>query len=483
MLAPLRAHVQALIADLAALASCEFDFEPQTPASGESAELHARLVHTLSNLGEALRQAAGLAAAAHELAEGVAAAGHRVAEGQQDLGGRLQAARRHLAMQAPGAAENVARAGRAAALAAEAADRNDDARAVLADLVDAIDTVAGCTRQVDSLVTTLGATSEDTHRLALEGTAQAARTGATSTFEPGADAMHAAATRTGQASAGFQELLRASSDMLARAQALAGTASRKVQAAGGACRDVQALIGEVAHAANTRYRGLIDATVLLDGLESVSRANGERVARLHDDVAALARRSAFVHEALQVFRLNPEPLGSRRHRLACELAAGAATAVEQAFEQAIRSGYVTLEDVFDERYVAVPGTEPPQYHTRFDALADDLLPPIQDRLLHQHSFLKYAGVVDRNGYLPTINAGEVLSWLDESEVRLTDDDDAGNPAKRIFADRVGQACGSHTGPFLLQTYRRGDGALMFDLSVPIRIGGRHWGGFRIGYRA
>ncbi len=41
---------------------------------------------------------------------------------------------------------------------------------------------------------------------------------------------------------------------------------------------------------------------------------------------------------------------------------------------------------------------------------------------------------------------------------------------------------SSTAPFLLQTYKRDTGEIMHDMSVPIRVKGRHWGGFRIGYR-
>jgi len=35
---------------------------------------------------------------------------------------------------------------------------------------------------------------------------------------------------------------------------------------------------------------------------------------------------------------------------------------------------------------------------------------------------------------------------------------------------------------LLQTYTRDTGELMHDLSVPIQVQGRHWGGLRLGYR-
>jgi methyl-accepting chemotaxis protein len=38
-------------------------------------------------------------------------------------------------------------------------------------------------------------------------------------------------------------------------------------------------------------------------------------------------------------------------------------------------------------------------------------------------------------------------------------------------------------PFLIQTYRRDTGEIMHDISAPVYVNGRHWGGFRIGYRA
>ena len=58
-----------------------------------------------------------------------------------------------------------------------------------------------------------------------------------------------------------------------------------------------------------------------------------------------------------------------------------------------------------------------------------------------------------------------------------------NRTKRIFSDRTGARCGSNTKPFLLQTYKRDTGEVMHDLSVPIHVDGKHWGGFRIGYRS
>jgi methyl-accepting chemotaxis protein len=55
-------------------------------------------------------------------------------------------------------------------------------------------------------------------------------------------------------------------------------------------------------------------------------------------------------------------------------------------------------------------------------------------------------------------------------------------SKRMFNDRTGLRCGSHQQQLLLQTYTRDTGELMHDLSVPIIVQGRHWGGLRLGYR-
>jgi len=55
-------------------------------------------------------------------------------------------------------------------------------------------------------------------------------------------------------------------------------------------------------------------------------------------------------------------------------------------------------------------------------------------------------------------------------------------SKRLFNDRTGIRCGSHRQALLLQTYMRDTGELMHDLSVPIMVQGKHWGGLRLGYR-
>ncbi|RUA23265.1 hypothetical protein DSL92_00520 [Billgrantia gudaonensis] len=55
-------------------------------------------------------------------------------------------------------------------------------------------------------------------------------------------------------------------------------------------------------------------------------------------------------------------------------------------------------------------------------------------------------------------------------------------SKRIYDDPTGSRCGAHEKPLLLQTYKRDTGEIMRDLSVPVYVNGKHWGGFRVGYK-
>lgn len=103
---------------------------------------------------------------------------------------------------------------------------------------------------------------------------------------------------------------------------------------------------------------------------------------------------------------------------------------------------------------------------------------MQEAVLQEHPLLAYAGALDSNGYFPTHNKKFSQPLTGDYEVDLVN-----NRTKRIFSDRTGTRCGASTLPFLLQTCKRDTGEVMHDLSVPIVVRGRHWGGFRTGYRS
>jgi methyl-accepting chemotaxis protein len=155
----------------------------------------------------------------------------------------------------------------------------------------------------------------------------------------------------------------------------------------------------------------------------------------------------------------------------------AAQDIARTLEEAVRSGQIKLDDLFDHNYVPIPNTRPQKYTSKFDALTDKIFPPVQEPVLEGIPEVAYAGAVDVNGYFPTHNKRFSKPLTGDEKV-----DFVNNRTKRIFNDPVGKKCGSHEQAFLLQTYRRDTGEIMHDLSVPIYVQGKHWGGFRLGYR-
>jgi methyl-accepting chemotaxis protein len=160
------------------------------------------------------------------------------------------------------------------------------------------------------------------------------------------------------------------------------------------------------------------------------------------------------------------------------VAGTAAKEITRIFEEAIANGQISQAALFDRTYVPIPGTDPQKHTTRFDSFTDRVLPQLQERILVAMPRVAYAGAVDNNGYFPTHNRKFSKPLTGDYETDLVN-----NRTKRIFSDRTGSRCGSSTKPFLLQTYKRDTGEVMHDLSVPIYVGGSHWGGFRVGYRS
>jgi methyl-accepting chemotaxis protein len=163
-------------------------------------------------------------------------------------------------------------------------------------------------------------------------------------------------------------------------------------------------------------------------------------------------------------------------------AAKAAAAVSTALEAAVNSGKLGRDALFDNDYVPIGGTNPVQMRTRFLDCVEAILPAIQEPLLSSDTRMVFCAAVDRNGYLPVHN--RVYSQPQRSG------DVAWNTAncrnRRIFDDRAGLAAARNTRPYLLQNYPRdmGNGVtiMMQEIDVPIRVFGRHWGGFRTAYK-
>jgi len=158
---------------------------------------------------------------------------------------------------------------------------------------------------------------------------------------------------------------------------------------------------------------------------------------------------------------------------------GLACKVSDLFEEALANNKISESNLFDTAYKPIPGSDPIQHLTEFTALTDALLPSLQDEALNFDKNVIFCAAVDRNGYLPTHN---------RKFSHQQGNDPVWNAAncrnRRMFNDRVGLKAGSNSEPFLLQVYRRdmggGDFQMMKDISAPVLVNNRHWGGLRLG---
>lgn len=155
----------------------------------------------------------------------------------------------------------------------------------------------------------------------------------------------------------------------------------------------------------------------------------------------------------------------------------ASQAISACLEQLIDTQKLTEQQLFADDYTPIPKTNPTKYSTAYDTFTDQLFPPIQEPILENPTIL-FAGAVNQKGYFPTHN-----NRYNQPLTGDYDTDLINNRSKRIFNDPTGIRCGSHTESFLLQTYKRDTGEILHDLSVPIYVKGKHWGGFRIGFKS
>jgi methyl-accepting chemotaxis protein len=145
-------------------------------------------------------------------------------------------------------------------------------------------------------------------------------------------------------------------------------------------------------------------------------------------------------------------------------------------QKAIAEGRISRDALFSTDYRPIPNTTPQKFSTSFDRLFDEIISPIQESVVSKDKNMFYAICVDRSGYCPSHNKRYTQPLTGDMKK-----DKDGNRTKRIFNDKTGIRCATSEEPFLLQTYMRDTGEVMNDMSTPIPIAGRHWGGVRIGY--
>jgi methyl-accepting chemotaxis protein len=359
------------------------------------------------------------------------------------------------------------------------------------DTGDQLASVAEALSAITQVTSQIGRIAQQTHILALNASIEAARSGsAGSGFQVIADSVRELADETINAAKDIETTI---GPLTARVGQLTGQGERareQAQAVRESTQSISSMIETVTGALSSADEQVAEIT----GAAAAIRADVDAFLGSLSDLAggldhsshelnAARERSANMLQLSEKLVATSARTGVRTpDTLLIEAAVNSAAQVSALFTDAIDRGEITMRDLFDEKYEKIQGSDPQQYLTRFAEFTDRVLPAIQEPLRTIDPRVTFGICTDRNGYIPTHRA---------RVSKPQGPDPVWNAAncrnRRIFNDRTGLTCARNTEPFVVQTYRRdmggGSYVMMKDVSAPIWIRGRHWGGFRIGYTA
>jgi methyl-accepting chemotaxis protein len=367
----------------------------------------------------------------------------------------------------------------------------------IAELIEAVGriearlgSVGTALAQVAKVSGSIEAIAKQTNLLALNATIEAARAGAAGKgFAVVASEVKSLAEATRQATRLIGDTVRDLDGQVGNLIGESGDASLRAKSAGEGAQQIQGIIvrvqdgftavgHEIDGVAKAATSNLAHCDSVIDELGNLAKGvdlSSTDLKLADDRVAKLLDLSEGLIEMIadSGVETSDAPL--------IRVVIDTARQISAAFESAVERGDIRLEQLMDEKYREIAGTNPKQYLTDYVEFTDRLLPPIQDPIQKTDPRIVFCVAWARGGYLPTHNPNYRLPQGPDPVWN-----NANCRNRRLFSDRAVKKVAANTRPFLLQTYRRdmggGNFVLMKDLSSPITVRGRHWGAFRMGFR-
>ena len=346
----------------------------------------------------------------------------------------------------------------------------------------AMDQVKRCSQDIEQI-------AETTNILALNATIEAMRAGdAGRTFAVVANEVKTLAGETRKATDEISDVIETlgseAATVIERIEAGAkasNEAKTSVASIDATISGVSQLVEEVDQQNDqiTRATGMMTEHVdrvsaVIDSFDRAANENEQRLETAHERIEELELTASEMFDQIVKAGLSPQDsqMVEKAQHFASEVIATA--------EDAINSGSLKMDQLFDENYRLLEGTNPKQYRTALSDWADSHWRPINDRVVGEGGPIMMCSQADMKGFLPT----HITDRCRKPTGDLTHDTTYCRNG-RIMLYAIDKKAKQQNDAYMMAVYRQeGDGknyVVVRNVYVPIVINGRRWGDFELAY--
>ncbi|MBV7267097.1 methyl-accepting chemotaxis protein [Erythrobacter ani] len=363
----------------------------------------------------------------------------------------------------------------------------------LLDLVDTlgqhVTSFSAAMEQVRRSAQDIDDIAETTNILALNATIEAMRAGeAGRTFAVVASEVKSLANDTRKATEEIAQTVEAlggeANEVIGRIEA-GSQASSEAKASVARIETTISSVGELVEEVDkqndviARSTGTISKHVgavqdVLISFDQAARENEEKLEGAHHKMGDLELTASEMFDRIVHAGLSPQD------SVMVEKAQDIAAQVKQHAEEAIASGALPKDALFDTVYDEIPGSNPKRYRTALTDWAHAEWRNFLDQAKAGSDNVIAAACTDLNGYLPT----HLTDRSREPTGDITHDTQFCRNGRIIF-DPIDRRAKGSDAPYMMAVYRQeGDGEkylVVRNVYVPLVINGRRWGDFELAY--
>jgi len=366
----------------------------------------------------------------------------------------------------------------------DAAQQIETINGLLTEFGDTVRELSQNSDNIRAIVTLVQEFSDQTNLLALNAAIEAARAGENGRgFAVVADEVRNLSLKVNEATGQISKNISAMSDLVSKTQASNEEILKRAGKTQQVIDDSASQFEQMMTDFERNNEQLLSISSAIEQLSATNKDSHQHVQEITD----LSKKISADMATSQQFSEQLEQATEQTQELLSHFTIGFG-----GFESIIQTGRGWLQqvsetinnlngkgtDIFDTNYQSVANTKPQKYTVSYMKPFETTLQPLCDGFLKERSEFLYAVVIDKNGYMPMHH-----SHVSKPMTGNYENDLVHSRHQKIYNNTRSEVRrAANTEPFLLQTYRRDTGEVINELSLPIYVGGRHWGAFLMGFK-